>query len=284
MTGKVCIVTGANSGIGKAASRALAKLGATVVMLCRDAGTGEAARSEIAAGAPSPIELMVADLASQQAIRRVAKELLDTHPRLDVLVNNAGVYRVKRSLTDEGIETTFAVNHLSYFLLTNLLLDRLRASAPARIVNVSSAAHHRGSINFADLGGERGYSGFRAYPQAKLANVLFTYELARKLAGTGVTANCLHPGAVRTKLWRDAGGALGFVFKIIRPFMIGPERGAETVVYLASSPEVEGVSGKYFVKKRIAESSKASYDEAMARRLWQVSEELTGLSPRVEDD
>jgi NAD(P)-dependent dehydrogenase (short-subunit alcohol dehydrogenase family) len=220
---------------------------------------------------------MLADLSSQEQIRRLADDFKAAYPRLDVLINNAGVFRSERITTADGIEMTFAVNHLAYFLLTNLLLDVLKASAPSRIVNVSSGAQSNGTIDFDDLQGEKGYKGTKAYSQSKLANVLFTYELARRLEGTGVTANCLHPGAVRTNFGSGSSGVFGFMVRALRPFIISPEKGAETSIYLASSPEVEGVSGRYFVKKAEARSSDVSYDERLARRLWKVSAELTNL-------
>jgi retinol dehydrogenase 14 len=282
MAEKVCLITGATSGIGKATAVGLANMGASVVMVGRDRGRGEAAMAEIKEGSPNAsVDLMLADLSSQKEIRRLADEFKDAYPRLDVLVNNAGVFLGKRITTADGIEMTFAVNHLAYFLLTNLLLDVLEASAPSRIVNVSSGAQSNGTIDFADLQGEKGYKGTKAYSQSKLANVLFTYELARRLEGTGVTANCLHPGAVRTNFGSGSSGIFGFMVRALRPLMVSPEKGAETSIYLASSPEVEGVSGRYFVKKAGARSSDESYDERTARRLWEVSAELTNLPKTI---
>jgi len=280
MEGRVCMVTGANSGIGRATATGLAQLGATVVMVCRDPSKGEAALAEIKAKSGNEsVALMLADLSSQKSIRQLVKDFTDKYRHLHVLVNNAAVFLTKRSVTVDGIETTFAVNHLAYFFLTNLLLDLLKSSVPARIVSVSSIAHYRGHINFDDLQGEKNYSGFRAYNQSKLANILFTYELARRLKGTGVTANCLHPGAVATNLVRNNSGIFGLIWKLLTPFMLSPEKGAQTCIYLASSPEVEGISGKYFVKQTEAKSSMESYDESIARRLWQISAELAGLDP-----
>jgi len=278
MLGKVCIVTGASSGIGKAAATGLAKMGATVVIVCRDSKRGEAALNEIKERSGKELaSLMVADLSSQKSIHKLVQDFRSKYERLDVLINNAGVFLAKRTLTEDVIEATFAINHLAPFLLTNLLLGVLKSSAPSRIVNVSSSAHYRGHINFDDIQGERNYSGIKAYSQSKLANVLFTYELARRL-GSGITTNCLHPGAVRTNLVRLDSGIYGLVWKILSPFMLGAEKGADTCIYLASSAEVEGVSGKYFVKRREAVSSKESYNEAVAKRLWQVSAKLTGLN------
>lgn len=275
MTGKVCIVTGANAGIGKETAVGLAKLGATMVMLCRDRDRGEAAHREIKQRSGNDkVELTICDLGSQKSIEQFANEFKQHHDRLDVLVNNAGVLMRERSLNEAGVESTFAINHLGYFLLTNVLLDVLKRGASARIVNVASAAHKYGKI---DVGGwviGRDYSAFSAYSNSKLANVLFTYELARRLEGTGVTANCLHPGAVGTNLFR---GLPKLLQALIGWVTMGPERGARTSIYLASSSEVEGVSGKYFARRRQERSSDASYDREAARKLWEVSEELTGV-------
>jgi retinol dehydrogenase 14 len=275
---KVCLITGATSGIGKATAMGLANMGASVVMVGRDRGRGEAAMAEIKENSGNAsVDLMLADVSSQEEIRRLAEEFKEAFPRLDVLINNAGVIRSEQITTADGIETTFAVNHLAYFLLTNLLLDALEANAPSRIVNVASGDHGNGTIGFDDLQGEKGYKGAKAYSQSKLANVLFTYELARRLEGSGVTANCLHPGVVGTNLGSGVSGVFGLMVRALTPLMKSPERGAETSVYLASSPEVEALSGRYFVKKAEARSSRVSYDERLARRLWEVSAELTNL-------
>jgi len=278
---KVCLITGATSGIGRATAIGLAHMGARVVMVGRDQGKGEAALAEIKEKTTNPsVDLMLADLSSQEEIRRLAVEFNETHPRLDVLINDAGLFRSERITTADGLETTFAVNHLAYFLLTNLLLDVLKTSAPSRIVNVSSGDHTNGTIDFDDLQGEKGYKGPKAYSQSKLANVLFTYELARRLEGTGITANCLHPGGrvpVRTNFGSGVSGVFGVMVRSLRPLMISPEKGADTSISLASSPEVEGLSGRYFVKKAEARSSDVSYDERLARRLWEVSAQLTKL-------
>ncbi|HXF41883.1 MAG TPA: SDR family oxidoreductase [Blastocatellia bacterium] len=274
MTGKVCVVTGANAGIGKETAIGLAKLGATVVMVCRDAGRTEKALSEIKRKSASDrVELMICDLASQKSIRRFADEFKQQHDRLDVLVNNAGVFLRQRSLTEDGIESTFAINHLGYFLVTNLLLDLMKKSAPSRVVNVASTAHKYGKLDVNAWPTGREYSAFAAYANSKLANVLFTYQLARRLEGTGVTANCLHPGAVASNLFR---GLPAVLEALIRLVTISPERGARTSIYLASSPDVQGISGKYFARRRPEKSSEASYDLEAARRLWEVSEEVTG--------
>ena len=278
MRGKVCLVTGGSSGIGKATALGLANMGATVIVVGRDRSRGEAAVTEIKQKSNNDaVDLMLADLSSQASIRRLAEDFKDRYQQLHVLINNAGVFTSKHTVTVDGIETTFAVNHLAPFLLTNLLLDVLKASAPARIINITSSGERSGTINFDNLQGEGRYSGFQAYNQSKLAMILFTYELARKLEGTGVTVNCVHPGVVVTNLGRGSSGAFGLLLRLMRPFFSSPEKGAETPIYLASSPEVEGVSGKYFAKKAEAKSSERSYDTVTARRLWQVSAELTKL-------
>jgi NAD(P)-dependent dehydrogenase (short-subunit alcohol dehydrogenase family) len=276
MSGKLCVVTGASAGIGKETALGLAKLGATVVLVCRDTERGETASREIKRISGSDaVELMICDLSSQTSIRQFASEFKSRHDRLDVLVNNAGVFLRQRSQTEDGIESTFAINHLGYFLVTNLLLDLLKSSAPSRIVNVASAAHRYGRLDLNSWVTARDYSSFGAYANSKLANVLFTYELARRLEGTGVTANCLHPGAVATSLFRRLPKILEVLIKLTT---ISPQRGARTSIYLASSAEVEGVSGKYFVRRRPQRSSSASYDEQAARRLWDLSEQLAGLA------
>ncbi len=277
MKGKICLVTGANSGIGKVTALELARAGATVVMVARNKAKGEEALAEVRrASGSNTVELMLADLSSQKSIRSLAEQFKAKYDRLDVLVNNAGAILSNRELSVDGYEMTFALNHLGYFLLTNLLLDRLKAGAPSRVVNVSSAAHRMGHIHFDDLQLERGYSAWKAYGQSKLANVLFTVELARRLEGTGVTANSLHPGFVRSNF--NTGTAVNrLVMKLVSPFAISVEKGAETSVYLATSPEVEGVTGKYFAKKQVARTSAEANDPAVARRLWEVSEKLTGL-------
>lgn len=275
MNGKVCLVTGANSGIGKETALALAKMQARVVMVCRDRARGEAALQEVKQQSGNDaLELRLCDLSSQKSTRQFADEFTATHDRLDVLVNNAGVYLRKRTLTTDGIEATFAINHLAYFLLTNVLLDLLKRSAPSRILNVASDAHAYGQIDFENLQGEKKYGGARAYANSKLENIVFTYELARRLEGTGVTANCLHPGAVATGLFRSLPKPLESIIKL---FTLSPEKGAQTSIYLAASPAVEGVNGKYFVKQAVAKSSESSYNEEVAHRLWDLSAQLTGL-------
>lgn len=270
------MVTGANSGIGKATALGLAQEGAHVVMVCRNAAKAEAAKADIVARAGNTnVDILIADLASQAAIRQLAKTIVARYDRLDVLVNNAGVYLGDRSVTEDGYEATFAINHLAYFLLTHLLLDLLKASAPSRIINVSSEAHQSGKMHFDDLDLTNGYSGIKAYAQSKLANVLFTYSLALRLAETQVTVNALHPGVVGTNIGH--GSIIGWIFKLLGLFFLSPAKGAATSIYLATSPQVEGVSGAYFIKRKAATSSALSYDEEVAERLWQVSLERTGL-------
>jgi NAD(P)-dependent dehydrogenase (short-subunit alcohol dehydrogenase family) len=274
----ICVVTGATSGIGKETAMALAKGGATVAVVCRTRDRGEPALAEIRRrSGNAAVSLFVADLSSLQAIRAVAAALQAALPRIDVLVNNAGLALRDRIVTEDGFENTFAVNHLAYFLLTRLLQPTLVASAPARIVNVSSEAHRWGAIRFDDLMGEKTYDGWKAYAQSKLANVLFTYELARRLDGTGVTANCLHPGLVGTAFASRGPTTIRILSRLARPFLRSPASGAATSIYLASSPEVATVSGQYFAGRRARRSSKASYDGAVGARLWGVSERLAGL-------
>jgi NAD(P)-dependent dehydrogenase (short-subunit alcohol dehydrogenase family) len=278
MGGKVCMVTGANSGIGKATALELASLGATVVMVCRSQERGEAALAEIKQKSSNQrIFLLLADLASQAAIRKLAEDFNKQFSALHVLINNAGIIPRKRQVTVDGFETQFAVNHLAPFLLTNLLLDTLKRSAPARIVTVTSDMHRGASISFDDLQSVGSYRPVRVYSETKLANVLFTYELARKLKGTKVTANCLHPGMVATKLLADGIGIPRPLTSTTKLIGSSPEKGAKTSIYLAASPEVEGVSGKYFVKEKPVESSQISYDQSLAGRLWKQSAELAGL-------
>ncbi|MEI8308348.1 MAG: SDR family oxidoreductase [Chloroflexales bacterium] len=278
MVGKVVMVTGANSGIGKVTALELARKGASVVMLCRSRSKGEVARDEIIAqSGNAQVELLLADFASLESVRRAADAFLKSHDRLHVLVNNAGLYMGERLLSQDGYEMTFAVNHLAPFLLTNLLLDTLRASAPARVVTVSSGAHWGGHLRFDDLNATRRFGGFRVYSTSKLANLLFSNELARRLAGSGVTSNSLHPGAVATKFGSGTTGFFSFVFNLARPFFISPEQGAQTSIYLASAPEVEGVSGKYYVDKKPQSSSGESNNQEVQRRLWDVSAQMVKI-------
>ena len=275
---KICMVTGATAGIGLVTAQTLAQQGATVIVVGRNPEKGAAtvARIQQETG-NSSVEFMQADLSVQAQIRRLAQEFKNRYPRLDVLVNNAGGFFMKRQLSADGIEMTFALNHLSVFLLTNLLLDTLRASAPARIVNVSSDAHRNARINLEDLQWQQKYRGIGAYGQSKLAVVLFTYELARRLEGTEVTVNALHPGFVATNIGKNNGWLVRLFAPLMKLMALSPEEGAQTSIYLASSPEVAGVTGNYFDKKEPVRSAPASYDEAAAQRLWEISVEMTGL-------
>ena len=279
MDGRVCLVTGATSGIGRETALELARRGATVALVARDPVRGEGTLAEVkraAAGAP-PL-LFRADLGSLPDVRRLAGEVSHRLPRLDVLVNNAGAIHMERKRSADGHEMTFAVNHLAPFLLTNLLLPKLRASAPARVVNVASDAHRPATLDLDDLMGERSYRGMRAYSQSKLANVLFTYELARRLDGTGVTTNALHPGVVATGFGRNDPGWLRVAVRLLSPFLLDARRGAATTLHVATAPELEGVTGRYFARSREADSSPASHDREAQRRLWEASERLTGLA------
>jgi retinol dehydrogenase-12 len=279
MQGKVVVLTGASAGIGAAAAVELARLGATVVPIGRDRKRLTDVTSTLRTTNPSgtAAEPLTADFASLAEVRRLADDLLERHERIDVLINNAGLVAGKRSLTTDGHETTFAVNHLAPFLLTNLLLDRLRASAPARVVTTSSDAHRGGKIDLDDLSGERSWSSWSAYGNSKLANVLFTRALARRLQDDGVTANCLHPGVIRTRLGRHTAAPIRLGWRAASLFFKSPARGAETIVYLASSPEVAEVSGSYFVDSRRATPSARARDDHLAERLWEASERLVGL-------
>jgi NAD(P)-dependent dehydrogenase (short-subunit alcohol dehydrogenase family) len=281
MSGKVCLVTGCSSGIGKVTAAELAKMGASVVMVCRNRSKGEAVQAEIrSATANASVDLIIADLSSMAEVRRVADEFMQRHSSLHVLINNAGGINAQRRVTADGLEYTFATNYLSTFLLTSLLLDTLKASAPARIINVSSVAHTRGTIDFADLQGARRYTFPKAYGQSKLAQVLFTYALAECLQGTGVTVNALHPGAVASNFNNGMRGLPRVIGAAIYAVIgISAEKGAQTSLYLASSPEVAVVTGKYFVNCKDTRSSHRSYDTVLQQRLWRVSEELT-LQPR----
>ncbi len=282
MNKRVCIVTGASSGIGKAIALGLAQIGVTVILVCRDKNRGESVLNEIKQKYQnSSVDLFLADLSSQESIRALVRQYVEKYKQLHVLVNNAGVYFTKRHITVDGTETVFSVNYLAPFLLTNLLLDTLKRSTPSRIINVAGAHHSKGKINFDDLQGAQDFNGSRAIAQSKLALVLYTYELARRLEGTGVTANCSDPGMVATNLTdkdEDFPKFFKYMFKLVKPFMKSPAKGAETSIYLASSPEVEGITGQYFANKKITKSSPASYDIDTARRLWDVSMVLTGLN------
>ena len=275
MDGQIVMITGANSGIGKATAIGLAKLGATIVMVCRNPERGESAAKEIKEASNNlNIDLLIADLSSQEDIRNLAKNFKSKYRNLHVLINNAGIVPKKRQTTVDGLELQLAVNHLAPFLLTNLLLDIIKASAPARIINISSGLHYRAKINFDDLQSEKKYGGFYTYDRSKLALMFFTYELARRLEGTGVTVNAVHPGIIKTRLGRDFNWFMRGFTKI---FFKSPKKGAETPIYLASSPEIEGITGKYFANKKEKKSSEASYNEDAAKQMWEISAELTKL-------
>jgi NAD(P)-dependent dehydrogenase (short-subunit alcohol dehydrogenase family) len=279
MKDKVCLVTGATAGIGEVTALALAKQGATVVIVSRNQQRCEETVRRIRQESNNPaVDYLVADLSSQADIRRVASQYQDRYNRLDVLVNNAGGFFSRRQESLDGIELTWALNHLNYFMLTQLLLDTILASAPARVINVSSNAHLGGQINFDDLQARRGYFGWRVYAQSKLANVLHAYELARRLDGSRVTVNALHPGFVATRFAGNNGLLYRFGLKVAHLFALTPEQGARTNIYLASSEQVQGVTGKYYVAEKPASSAPISYDEQVARRLWDVSAEMVGLS------
>ena len=277
MAGRVCAITGASSGLGYETALALARMGATVALLCRSVDRGAAARERMAAASGNDdLHVIACDLANLDTVHAAAGELLERFDALHVLVNNAGLMLMQRRITVDGLEETFQVNHLGAFLLTDLLRDRLVASAPARVVTVSSVGHRGAAIDFDDLQSERFYEGFAVYCRSKLANVLFTYELARRLEGTGVTANTLHPGFVRTGFGHGSGAVMRMWLTLsqIPPIGVSARRGARTQVWLASAPAAEGVSGRYFHGRRARRSSRASYDQAAQRRLWEASRSL----------
>jgi retinol dehydrogenase-14 len=279
MTNKVCVITGSNSGIGKETARALAGMDASVVMVVRNRERGEQARAEIAkTTGNNALELTICDLSSMQEIRRFAQEFQDSHERLDVLDNNAGAVFNKREVTVDGFERTIAVNYLAPFLLTHELLPILKSSAPSRVINITSGLAKNGVIDFENLQSTKHYKGMTAYQNAKLMVLMFTYELARRLENTGVNANVVHPGFVATNLGRNSGTRNSVMFKMVRAMQIPPEKGAETSVFLASSPDVEGVSGKYFSKKEESRSSELSYDVDLQQRLWETTERMLGIT------
>jgi retinol dehydrogenase 14 len=279
MAGRTVLVTGGSSGIGRATALGLAGMGAHLVIVGRDRGPTEVAADDVRAAGGGQTDVFVADLSSQAEVRRLAAEVLQRCSRIDVLVNNVGGFWDTRHVTADGLERTFALNHLAPFLLTNLLWDRLIESAPARVVTVSSNAHAQGRIDFDDLQGQRSYSGARAYSQSKLANVLFTYELARRLPGGSVTANALHPGLTRTSFGaEDPSGVQRRLVPFARPFMQTPAQGVATSIQLASALDLQQVTGRYFANGKPKRSSRASHDQAVAARLWQVSAELVGLT------
>jgi len=279
MRDKTVVITGATNGIGLEAAVALARDGARVVMVGRNPEKTAAAVADVRKRSGSDaVESLLCDFSSQESIRKLAVDLRARCARIDVLVNNAGTVHARRTLTAERIESTFAVNHLGYFLLTNLLTELLVKSAPARVVNVASVAHYRGTLDFDDLGFERGYQVMKAYARSKLANVLFTRELARRLSGTGVTVNALHPGTVATGIWSAAPGWLRPVLAIAKLFMVSPGEGARRIVYLASSPEVAATTGSYFEEDRAKKPARLAEDDALAARLWSESARMVGLT------
>ena len=278
MQSRVCVITGATSGIGFVAADRLGAMGARLVLVGRDVVRGDAALEELRRRIPGvAATIHYGDLSRLSEMNRLATEIAAAEPRIDVLVNNAGAMFQERSVTEDGLERTFALNHMAYFVLTNRLRDRLVASAPARVVSVSSDAHRGKTLDFDDLQSTRGYRGFSVYGRSKLANILFTRELARRFAGTGVTANCLHPGFVATRFGENNGRLFGVALTIAKRFALTPEQGAETIVYLASSPDVATTTGAYFVKCKVATPTKVTQDDAAARRLWEESERLAGL-------
>jgi len=279
MTGKTVVITGATSGLGSVAAGRMAELGAKLILVARDRAKAEAMAILLRDQHPGlDAEIHIADLFSLGQVRRLAADLLKAAPRIDVLINNAGAIFAKRETTADGLERTFALNHMAYFLLTALLLDRLKASAPARIVNVASEAHRNAALDFNDLQTKRNYSGWLAYRRSKLANILFTRELARRLEGTNVTANCLHPGFVATSFGDNNGGPFRLAVGLAKRFMaISQQQGGETLVYAASAPEIAGLSGVYFDKNRPREPSAAAQDAEAAKRLWNASGQLASL-------
>ena len=281
MAGKVVLITGGTGGIGKATAIGLATIGARVGITGRDLARAEQAAADIRSASGNPaVDPFAADMSSQAEVRRLAAAVLDAYPRLDVLVNNVGGFWAHRHPTADGLEHTFALNHLAPFLLTNLLLDRLKASAPARVVTVSSGAQAAGRIDFDDLQGARNYSGQRAYSQSKLANIMFTNELARRLEGTGVTATSVHPGVVRTNFGaEDQAWFFAIISRVIRPLLKTPAQGAQTAIYLASSPDMAGVTGQFFANRMPKTANKLAYDIDMTGRLWRVSADLVGMTP-----
>ena len=279
MTGKTVVITGGTSGIGQVAAEALAGMGARIVLVARDRARADATIARLRApGSGAAHSIHYADLSRLSEMKRVGREIADAEPRIDVLINNAGAMFSSREQTEDGLERTFATNHVSYFVLARLLRDRLLASAPARVINTASHAHRGARLNFDDLQLKNGYSGFRAYGRSKLSNILFTRELARRLAGTGVTANSLHPGFVATRFGdQDSHGFSSHLFRFFKKFAISPEKGAETIVYLASSGVPAAVSGAYFYKCQAVTPSREAQDDQAARRLWQETARLSGL-------
>lgn len=278
MRDKVVVITGATSGIGEVAADRLAQKGARIVFVARDRARGEEMRKHLRAIAGHADHAVhYADLSRVSEMKRVAEAISVTEPQIDVLINNAGALFTHRQVTDDGLERTFALNHMSYFIVTNLLLDRLRATPGARVVSTASDAHKGKRLRFDDLQASHGYSGFAMYGRTKLMNILFTRELARRLAGTGVTANCLHPGFVSTRFGDQSGGFMSLAVRIAKNFALAPEQGAEMIIYLASSPTVEGKSGGYYYKCKLDTPSRAAQNDADAARLWEISAKISGV-------
>ena len=278
MKGKVVVLTGGTSGIGQVAAESIAGMGARLILVARDRTRGEAALSRLRMRSPGGAHAVYyADLSRLADMKRVANEIAAAEPRVDLLINNAGALFTPRQVTSDSLELTFATNHLSYFVLTHFLRERLMAAGPARIVNTSSEAHRRARLDFSDLQSERSYRGFGAYSRSKLANILFTRELARRLKGTEVTANSLHPGFVATRFGDNNGGISSSVMGFLKRFAITPEQGAQTIVYLATSGEPAAITGQYFVKCRVATPSKQAQDDNAAQRLWEETARLAGV-------
>jgi NAD(P)-dependent dehydrogenase (short-subunit alcohol dehydrogenase family) len=278
MQGKTVVITGATSGIGEVAAIRLARQGARLLLIPRDPRRAERVLARLRSIAPAAAHgVYPADLSRLSEMKRVGAEIAKAESRIDVLINNAGAFFSARRLTEDGLERTFALNHMAYFVLTCALIDRLKAAAPSRIVSTASDAHQGARLDFADLQGEKRYEGYKAYGRSKLCNILFTRELARRLAGTGVTANCLHPGFVATRFGNEAGGPVSLIIRGLKLFAISPEKGAETIVYLASSPEVAAASGGYFYKRHPAKPTAEGQDDSAAARLWAESVRIAGI-------
>ena len=281
LQGRVALVTGATNGIGQVTARELARMGARTLIVARDPSRGQATAREIRDRAGADVEVLVADLSSREQVRRVAAEVRGRTARLDLLVNNAGAIFPERRVSEDGVEMTFALNHLAYFLLTLELIPLLEGGPDSRVVNVSSTAHTVGTIDFDDLQGERRYGMWKAYGQSKLANLLFTRELSRRLQGRGIATNALHPGAIASGFGRSHDGFFARLVALGAPFLASPEKGARTPLHLATSPELRGVTGKYFVSRREKRPSRAALDDAAALRLWQISEAMTQPATRL---
>lgn len=280
MQGKTVVITGATSGIGEVAACALARQGARIILIARDRSRGEQTLERLEAVAPGRNHVAhYANLSRLAEMKRAAEAIAGSETQIDVLINNAGALFATRQVTGDALEMTFATNHIAYFLVTNLLLERLKATPGARIVSTASAAHQRAKLDFDDLQMEKGYSGFGMYGRSKLMNILFTRELSRRLAGSGVTANCLHPGFVATRFADASGGLTSLVVKGAKRFALTPEEGAKTIIYLASSPEVNGITGKYFQKCKQVMPTAEAQNDADAQRLWDISLLLTGGAP-----